>query len=129
MTHARVMQPLYLRSRGRQVRGPRRGGLGQGQPAASSQPKELEAAFDRFTIGHVAVGTLYGLGRFPFWLALGLSVGWELIEDHLKVVFPEIFPSALPESMGNHVVDVAGNMFGYTMIRLLFPKPAPGERY
>jgi hypothetical protein len=80
---------------------------------------------DRFTVGHVAAGTLFALGRVPWWAALAMSVGFELIENALKRKSPALFPSRIEDSWAHAAVDVTAVMAGYGAIKLLPPRKNP----
>jgi hypothetical protein len=82
-----------------------------------------DAAVDRYTLGHASIGVLYGLARLPWWAALGLAVGWELVEDQLKDAMPGVFPYAAHDSLANATCDAAAVMVGYALIRALPPLP------
>ena len=79
-------------------------------------------AVDRFTLAHGAAGVLLGLGRVPWWAALGLAVGWELAERPLKRAVPRIFPHASQDSLANATCDVLAVMLGWGAMKLL-PDP------
>jgi hypothetical protein len=95
--------------------------LGQVQRTASTGEINGDA-IDRFTIGHVAVGTLMGLGRIPWWGALTVAVGWEVLERGLKDSVPAAFPSATQDTTSNAVFDAMAMMLGWTAIQLFPPK-------
>ena len=80
-----------------------------------------EAMIDRFTIGHVAVGTLFSLARVPWWATLASSIAWELAENALKRKMPKLFPSGIEDSWAHAAVDIAAVMAGYGAIKLLPP--------
>jgi len=102
----------------------RRGALAQA--TAPTQSPYIDAWVDRYSIGHYAVGVLMGLGRFPWWLALGLSIGWELVEDGLKSNLPAVFPDARPEALNNHFTDIVFNMLGWGTIATIYPEQVQG---
>ncbi len=82
-------------------------------------------AIDRYTIGHVALGTMLGLASVPWWVTLGQAVLWELVETPLKRRLPQVFPVATPDSFANSFFDVAGCMAGWAAMRMLPPGPTP----
>jgi hypothetical protein len=85
-----------------------------------AQPGEINGdMFDRFTIGHLAIGVLLGLVRAPWWVALPVAIGWELAENPLKDRFPKLFPHASHDTPANAVADVAAVTAGWASMRLL----------
>lgn len=78
-------------------------------------------AIDRFTIGHAAFGTIMGLGRVPWWGALTVAVGWELLEHVLKDAVPAAFPHATQDTLINSTFDALAMMLGWGAIRALPP--------
>ena len=72
---------------------------------------------DRFSLGHAAVGVLYGAFELPWWAAAGLAVGWEIIENPLKDWLPEVFPDACYDSLPNAVADAVLVIGGYVGAR------------
>lgn len=91
-------------------------------PQRTAWPGEINHnALDRFTIGHAAVGTIMGLARAPWWVALGVAIGWELLERPLKDEFPRLFPHATQDTVANAVVDAAAMVVGWGLIQL-FPR-------
>jgi hypothetical protein len=84
-----------------------------------------EPLVDRFTIGHVAWGSMLGLAAVPWWLVLGQAVLWELVENPLKRALPQVFPSARSDSFAAAAVDVAAVMAGWGAMRALPPGPEP----
>ena len=86
--------------------------------ATSSQyaPGE-QPVLDRYTVGHAAVGVVYGLTSMPWWAALGLAVAWEVVENPLKDAYPQLFPDAKHDRYENAAVDVVAVMAGFWAIR------------
>lgn len=83
-------------------------------------PGEINGdAFDRFTVGHAAVGVIMGLARAPWWAAIGVAIGWELIENPLKDRFPRVFPHATHDRFVNAATDAAAMVAGWAAIRAL----------
>lgn len=77
-----------------------------------------QAVLDQYTVAHGSVGVLYGtLTNMPWWLALTLAVGFEVIENPLKDEFPELFPDAKHDRLPNAAADVAAVMFGFWLGR------------
>ena len=100
----------------------RRRQLGRGDGYRTARPDEINGApFDRFTIGHAAVGVILGLTRVPWWAALGVAIGWELIERPLKRHVPKLFPHATQDTLPNALVDIAAMFTGWGVIAM-FPK-------
>jgi hypothetical protein len=83
-------------------------------------------ALDRFTLAHAAAGVLMGLGRLPWWAALGLAIAWEVAENPLKDRFPGVFPHATHDRPCNAVADTCAVMAGWAAMRAL--PPLPGEK-
>ncbi len=79
---------------------------------------------DRWTIGHVGVGTWLGLLRVPWWGALIVAVGWEIIERPLKDRVFYKMTGATQDTLGNSIADAAATMIGWGVIRMLPPQPA-----
>lgn len=85
-------------------------------------PGEINHALvDRYTVGHAAVGVLLGLGRAPWWLALVVALGWEVVERPLKNAFPRAFPYATQDTLGNSLLDAGAMMAGWGAIKALPP--------
>lgn len=74
--------------------------------------------FDRFTLGHAAVGVLLGLAGASKGQALAAAVAWELAENPLKDAFPGAFPHPSHDTRRNAVGDVIGVMAGWWLARL-----------
>lgn len=52
----------------------------------TAQPGEINYyPFDRFTLGHIAVGLGLSAVGMPFWGAALFGVGWEIAERPLRV--------------------------------------------
>jgi hypothetical protein len=79
---------------------------------------------DRYTIGHAAFGVLMGLGRVPWYGALGVAVGWEFLEHWLKDHVPRAFPNATQDTLANSTFDAIAMMLGWGAIKAL-PSQAP----
>ena len=58
-----------------------------------------QSVVDRWSLGHASVGVLYGVTKMPWWVALGLAVVWEVVENPLKDEFPDFFPDAKHDSI------------------------------
>ena len=86
------------------------------------QPERIREAINQYTIGHVASGTILGLARVPWWVALLSSVAFELAEKPLKRHIPEIFPDPRQDAVLNSVFDTVAVMVGWGLIQL-FPNP------
>lgn len=77
-----------------------------------------QSIVDRWTSGHAAMGVLYGsVTKMPWWLVLGLAIGWEVIENPLKDRYPDFFPDAKHDSIPNAIGDTAAVMFGFLVGR------------
>lgn len=76
-----------------------------------------QAALDRFTSAHAGVGVSIAVLGFPWWAALGLTIGWELIENVLKDKKPHLFPYSSHDSTENSVADAAAVMVGFVVTR------------
>ena len=78
-----------------------------------------QAALDRFTSAHGGVGiTMAALG-VPWWVMLGLTVGWEVVENYLKEQKPHLFPYSSEDSADNSVADTAAVIVGFMATRQL----------
>jgi hypothetical protein len=96
---------------------------------ATAQPGEINHdVVDRYTLGHVAAGLLFGLGRVPWWAALALAVGWELVERPLKDQYPHAFPYSSQDTVANAVGDIVAVMAGWGVIKLLPPVSVRRQR-
>lgn len=82
-----------------------------------------EAAFDRFSVVHAAMGSLFELSGVPKGWALGSHVAFEASENQLKRSMARIWPDASPDSMANHVGDFASFTAGYFAARRLRSSP------
>lgn len=90
---------------------------------SEAKPGEINGdSIDRFTAGHAAFGVLLGLGRVPWWVALGLAVGWEIVENPLKDRFPKLFPHPSHDAPVNATFDVLAVMTGWTLAQVGAPK-------
>ena len=72
-----------------------------------------ESFFDRFSVPHAAAGAVMQLSGFSAPIALGAQVGFELVENDLKLAFSPMFPDDSPDGWQNHVGDVIAFMGGY----------------
>jgi hypothetical protein len=65
--------------------------------------------FDRWTVAHAGAGLAFGVWYLPLWVAVVLTVAWEIFE--MKVVgFGD------KESLFNRAVDVGIALFGWLLI-------------
>lgn len=71
------------------------------------------APVDRWTLAHAGFGAIYGLIKLPWWAALGLGFGFEILEIGLKRHVPAIFPRPRQDSVLNATFDVAAVMVGW----------------
>jgi hypothetical protein len=89
-----------------------------------AQPGQINYPLvDRFTVGHLAVGTMLGLIAAPWWLAVGTAITWELLEVPLKRTYPGLFPHRSIDTPINKVGDVAAMVAGWAAMRALPPAP------
>ncbi len=78
---------------------------------------------DRFTVGHAAFGVMLGLWGMPWYMALGSSVTFELVENFiLKPSFPKLFPVGKRDSLVNATFYTAAWMAGWGL-----GKAIPGQ--
>jgi hypothetical protein len=93
----------------------------------SARPGEVNyRAFDRFTAAHYAWGVILGASRLPWWAALGVAIGWEVIERPLKRTAPTVFPHGTQDSWPNMIADATAMFAGWATWQIL--PPAPKER-
>lgn len=84
-----------------------------------------QAPVDRYTIGHVAWGTMLGLARVPWWGALGSTLLFELVlEDRWKQLCPGVFPVPTKDSGANRTIDSIAVMLGWWLMYRM-PPPEP----
>lgn len=76
---------------------------------------------DRWTLGHIGVGWGLGLFRAPWWVALGVALGWELIENPMKKHVFRTMVGSTQDTFVNSAIDVAALMAGWGMIMALPP--------
>lgn len=76
-----------------------------------------QAAIDRFTSAHGGVGVTLAVLNFPWWAALGVTIGWEVVENYLKDRKPHLFPYSSHDSLENSVVDAAAVIVGFAVTR------------
>jgi len=74
---------------------------------------------DRFTAAHYAWGVIMGAARLPWWGALTIAIGWEILERPLKRAVPGAFPHSTQDTVANAVGDAVGMMAGWGTWRLL----------
>lgn len=83
---------------------------------------------DRYTSSHAGIGaTLAWLGA-PAWMALLVSVGWELIENDLKDELPGMFPYASHDSLANSISDTLAVLAGWRLARASAESASKRER-
>jgi hypothetical protein len=74
----------------------------------------VRRAFDEFTVVHAGLGAAMGASGVPPWLAIGSHVLYEALEDDVwKPMVEEYWPDAGPDSLRNHLGDLAGFTAGY----------------
>ncbi|MEZ4815495.1 MAG: hypothetical protein R3A80_09865 [Bdellovibrionota bacterium] len=77
-------------------------------------PGSINYSFvDRFTLVHFCIGSLYGLLGTSFVFVLLLAIGWELVENPLKVLFPKVFPEASADTLQNSIGDTLAVLSGW----------------
>lgn len=69
--------------------------------------------FDRFSFVHAAWGAVFQLSGVSAPVAIGVQIGFELVENQLKDSFSSVFPDDAPDAWQNHVGDVASFAAGY----------------
>jgi hypothetical protein len=78
------------------------------------RPGEINhGALDWFTLVHWAIGFGYGALGLEFWIAFVLAVGWEIIENPLKVHFRFLFFHPSRDTILNVIGDVLAVMAGW----------------
>lgn len=75
--------------------------------------------FDRYSVGHAALGMVFEASRIPPTIAIGSHVVFELVEDDVKTLVRPLFPDTRPESLENHTGDVVAFTAGYYATRWL----------
>jgi len=75
--------------------------------------------FDRYSVGHAALGMVFEASRVPASIAVGSHVLFELVEDDIKKAIEPLFPDTRPESLENHTGDVVAFTAGYYATRWL----------
>lgn len=78
-----------------------------------------QVALDRFTSAHGGVGITLASFNVPWWAMLGITLGWELVENYLKDQKPHLFPYSSHDSAENSVADAAAVIVGFTVTRHL----------
>ena len=84
-----------------------------------AKPGEMEGFFDRYSVGHAALGMVFEASRIPAPIAIGSHVLFELVEDDAKKLLKPLFPDTRPESLENHTGDVVAFTGGYYVTRAL----------
>ncbi len=84
-----------------------------------AKPGEMPGFFDRYSVGHAALGMVFEASRIPPVIAVGSHVLFELVEDDVKKLVRPLFPDTRPESFENHTGDVAAFVGGYYATRAL----------
>jgi hypothetical protein len=80
---------------------------------------EMPGFFDRFSVGHAALGMVFEASRIPAPIAIGSHVLFELVEDDAKKLVKPLFPDTRPESLENHTGDVVAFTMGYYATRAM----------
>lgn len=68
---------------------------------------------DGYTLVHAAFGAAMGAAKMPWWGALIVAVGWEIIENPLKDAFPQVLIHNTRDSPMNAVLDATAVMGGW----------------
>ena len=84
-----------------------------------ANPGEMPGFFDRYSVGHAALGMVFEASRVPASIAVGSHVLFELVEDDIKKAIEPLFPDTRPESLENHTGDVVAFTAGYYATRWL----------
>jgi hypothetical protein len=72
---------------------------------------------DRFTSAHAGVGVTMAALGLPWWAALGMTIGWELVENFFKDQKPHLFPYSSHDSIDNSIADTAAVIVGFVTTR------------
>jgi hypothetical protein len=83
---------------------------------------------DRYTSAHAGVGATMAWFGMPGWMALLVSVGWELVENDLKDRFPGSFPYSSKDSAANAVSDTLAVLAGWRLAKASKDSPTERER-
>lgn len=73
---------------------------------------------DKYTLGHLAWGGVLAALGVPFWGVFAMSVGFELLEQPLKVHLPGLFPEPVRDSIENQIMDTVGVLSGWGIVRM-----------
>lgn len=84
-----------------------------------AKPGEMPGFFDRYSVGHAALGMVFEASRIPASIAIGSHVLFELVEDDAKKIIKPLFPDTRPESLENHTGDVVAFTAGYYATRAM----------
>lgn len=71
------------------------------------------AAVDRYTSHHAGLGVLMAKLGASWWMTLGSSIAWELLENYFKRTHPQLFPYSSEDSFANASFDTLAVMLGY----------------
>ena len=82
---------------------------------------------DRFTMAHMGVGMILGALQIRERYAIGIAVGWELLEIPLKKKIPAMFPHSSQDIPANAVIDAFSMYAGYKIVTLLFRRTQNGS--
>lgn len=82
-----------------------------------SEDRINRAPIDRYTSAHAGVGVAVAAWDIRPLAAVGIAVGWEIVENAMKAAFPEIFPYSSHDSVANAVTDTAANLIAYFFTR------------
>jgi hypothetical protein len=85
----------------------------------SSRPGNVNyAMFDYFTLVHFVIGCTYGWLGSSLITAIVLAVLWEVFENPLKMMFPQVFPHATADTLKNSLGDIMAVVAGWYVIYL-----------
>lgn len=81
------------------------------------ETKVKKVPVDIYTLGHMAWGGALAAMGVPFWVVVGLGVGFELLEQSMKEHFPGMFPEPIQDSIAGQVTDVGAVIVGWGIVR------------
>jgi hypothetical protein len=93
--------------------------LGALSPRAGAGDAVNYGVVDKFTVAHVASGALLGFTPLPWWGALALTIGFELVEPYMQEAFPQWRVSSTRETVANSISDVVVAMLAYWAVKAI----------